>query len=88
MLTALVGSALPGPGSSIRATSVKIKGALPIGTVMTARPVVREKRPDRCLFSAVSVSTRCGAIPILSSRTPHAYRWTRMDGAKAIARYG
>ena len=36
MLTALVGSALPGPGSSIRATSVQIKGALPIGAVMTA----------------------------------------------------
>jgi phosphotransacetylase len=47
MLTALVGSALPGPGSSIRATSVKIEGALPIGTVMTARLVVREKRPDQ-----------------------------------------
>src|SRR5664279_2274912 len=31
MLTALVGSALPGPGSSIRAASVQIKGALPIG---------------------------------------------------------
>ncbi len=30
MLTALVGSALPGPGSSIRAVSVQIKGALPI----------------------------------------------------------
>jgi phosphotransacetylase len=46
LLTALVGSALPGPGSSIRTASVQIKGALPIGTVMTARLVVREKRPD------------------------------------------
>ena len=46
MLTALVGSALPGPGSLIRATSVQIKGALPIGAVMTAGLVVREKRPD------------------------------------------
>ena len=46
MLTALVGSALPGPGSSIRATSVQIKGALPIAAAMTARLVVREKRPD------------------------------------------
>ena len=46
ILTALVGSALPGPGSSIRAASVQIKGALPIATVMTARIVVREKRPD------------------------------------------
>ena len=47
MLTALVGSALPGPGSSIRAISVQIKGALPIGVAMTARLVVREKRPDQ-----------------------------------------
>ena len=47
MLTALVGSALPGPGSSIRATSVQIKGALPIDAAMTARLVVREKRPDQ-----------------------------------------
>ena len=47
MLTALVGSALPGPGTSIRAASVQIKGALPIAIAMTARLVVREKRPDQ-----------------------------------------
>jgi hypothetical protein len=47
ILTALVGSALPGPRTSIRTTSVQIKGALPIGGAMTARLVVREKRPDQ-----------------------------------------
>jgi phosphotransacetylase len=47
VLTALVGSSLPGPGSSIRATSMQIKGRLPIGAVMTTRLVVREKRPDQ-----------------------------------------
>ena len=47
ILTALVGSALPGPGTSIRTTSVQINGALPIGAAMTARLVVREKRPDQ-----------------------------------------
>jgi phosphate acetyltransferase len=47
ILTALVGSELPGPGSAIRATSVQIKGALPIGVPMTARLVVREKRSDQ-----------------------------------------
>jgi phosphate acetyltransferase len=47
ILTALVGSALPKPGTSIRATSVQIKGALPIGAVMTTRLVVRETRPDQ-----------------------------------------
>ena len=47
ILTALVGSALPGPGTSIRTTSVQIKGALPIDAAMTARLVVREKRSDQ-----------------------------------------
>ncbi len=47
ILTALAGSALPGPGTSIRSTSVQIKGALPIDEVMTARLVVREKRSDQ-----------------------------------------
>jgi phosphate acetyltransferase len=47
MLTALVGSALPGPGTTIRTTSVQITGPLPIGAAMTARLVVREKHSDR-----------------------------------------
>lgn len=45
MLTALAGSSLPGPGSSIRMASVRIIGALPICVAMTARLVVREKLP-------------------------------------------
>jgi len=47
MLSALAGSALPGPGSFIRSTSVQIKGALPVAAVMTVRLVVREKRQDQ-----------------------------------------
>jgi len=47
MLSALVGSALPGPGSFIRSTSVQIKGALPVAAVTTVRLVVREKRRDQ-----------------------------------------
>jgi phosphotransacetylase len=47
MLTALAGSALPGPGSAIRVASVQIIGALPISAAMTTRLVVREKRHDR-----------------------------------------
>jgi phosphate acetyltransferase len=46
ILTALAGSALPGPGTSIRAISVQIKGPLPIAVAMTGQLVVREKRPD------------------------------------------
>ncbi len=38
ILTALVGSALPGPGTSVRTTSVQIKGALPIGDDGATRP--------------------------------------------------
>lgn len=47
ILTALAGSALPGPGTWIRSTSVQIKATLPIDTAMTTRLVVREKRPDQ-----------------------------------------
>ena len=47
ILTALVGSTLPGPGASIRKTSVQINGPLPIGAAMTARLVVREKRSSQ-----------------------------------------
>jgi phosphotransacetylase len=44
ILTSLVGSDLPGPGSSIRSTAVQVRAALPIGTVLTVRLTVREKR--------------------------------------------
>ena len=47
ILTALAGSALPGPGTSIRAISVQIMGALPIGAAMTARLLVRKKLSDQ-----------------------------------------
>ena len=47
ILTALVGSALPGPGSVIRAASVQIKGALPIAIAITARLAVREKHSEQ-----------------------------------------
>jgi hypothetical protein len=47
ILIALVSSALPGPGTLIRATSVWIKGKLPIDEAMTTRLVVREKQSDQ-----------------------------------------
>jgi phosphotransacetylase len=47
ILTALAGSALPGPGTTIRMISVQMKGPLPIAAVMTARLIVREKQPDQ-----------------------------------------
>ena len=47
LLVALVGSTLPGPGSSVRAASVRVNGPLPIGVEMTARLTVREKCSDQ-----------------------------------------
>jgi len=46
IMTGLVATALPGPGSLVLATSLWIKGALPIGEPMTTQLVVREKLAD------------------------------------------
>ena len=78
ILSALVGSALPGPGSAIRATSVQIKGSLPIGEAMTARLTVREKRPDQGLVvldgECTDASGRVVATAILEVLAPTAQR--------------
>jgi len=47
ILTSLAGSALPGPGTSVRSIAVEVKAALPIDAVLTAKIVVREKRADQ-----------------------------------------
>lgn len=47
MMVALVASGLPGPGSAVRAASVRVSGALPVGVEMTASLVVREKHADQ-----------------------------------------
>ena len=47
LLTSLVGSSLPGPGSLVRSTVVQVHAALPINVILTAMVVVREKRPDQ-----------------------------------------
>src|SRR6516165_7086509 len=44
VLTSLVGSTLPGPGASIRSSSVRVRRALPVNALLTAQLVVREKR--------------------------------------------
>ncbi len=89
ILTALVGSALPGPGTSIRTTSVQIRGALPIGAVMTARLVVREKRPDQGIVVLDGQCTAPGgqvvATAILevlapTTRQQHQMAEHRLDG--------
>jgi phosphotransacetylase len=56
MLTSLVGSSLPGPGSIIRSTTVQLLTTLPIGVVLTVRLVVREKRKDERI---VVISGQC-----------------------------
>lgn len=49
ILTSLVGSALPGPGSCIRSTTVQVLAPLPINAVLTMQLVVREKQADQGL---------------------------------------
>ena len=49
ILTSLVGSVLPGPGSYIRSAAVRVRAALPLDAVLTAQVVAREKRADEKL---------------------------------------
>ncbi len=49
ILTSLVGSVLPGPGSSIRSVAVRVRAPLPLDAVLTAQVVVLEKRADEKL---------------------------------------
>jgi phosphate acetyltransferase len=44
ILAGLATSALPGPGSSVRAASVQVKGALPVDSALTAQLKVSDKR--------------------------------------------
>jgi phosphate acetyltransferase len=67
MLTALVGSTLPGPGSSIRAVSVQVKGALPIAVAMTVRLLVREKRLDNGIVVLDGQSTDPSGLVVASA---------------------
>ncbi len=46
LLTALAGSALPGPGTTIRSVAVQVLVALPLGQVLTTCLTVREKCAD------------------------------------------
>ncbi len=46
LFASLVGSSLPGPGSTIRALNVDVKASLPVGQQITAQVTVRETHPD------------------------------------------
>jgi len=59
ILTALVGSALPGPGSVIRTASVRVERPLPIGSSMTTRLLVRDKRAARGTPGIVVLDGQC-----------------------------
>lgn len=47
ILSALVGSDLPGPGAEVQGITIQIKGVLPMGTPLTAQLTVKEKHPDQ-----------------------------------------
>ena len=63
-LTSLVGSALPGPGSSIRSTAVQVHAALPLDVLLTVKIVVREKRADGRVIVLDGECTGAGGQPI------------------------
>ena len=46
LMTALAGSVLPGPGTTILSIEVKALAALPLGRALTTRLMVRDKRAD------------------------------------------
>jgi phosphotransacetylase len=64
ILTALVGSVLPGPGSSIRSAAVRVRAALPLDSVLTAQVVVREKRADERLVILDGQCTDAAGQPV------------------------
>lgn len=67
ILVALAGSELPGPGSSVRSTSVRIEGTLPIGAEMTARIVVRKKQDDGVVVLDGTCSDAAGRMVATAS---------------------
>lgn len=68
LFTALVGSALPGPGSSVRSITVQVKAALPTDAVLTTKVVVREKRADGMLVILDGECTGPTGQPVASTR--------------------
>ncbi|MBV5272357.1 MAG: hypothetical protein JZU52_01520 [Lamprocystis purpurea] len=81
ILTGLVGSALPGPGSCVRAASVQIKAELPIDSALTARLLVREKR-DHGIVVLDGQCTDAEDRPRSSRPRPWKY-WHRRPGSSA-----
>ena len=66
-LTSLVGSALPGPGSSICSTAVQVHSAMPIDVVLTTKIAVREKRSDGQLIVLDGTCTGPGGQTIATA---------------------
>jgi phosphate acetyltransferase len=67
VLISLVGSALPGPGSSVCSMTVQFKRAPPIGEPLTARLVVREKRAGERIVVLDGQWTDAAGQPIATS---------------------
>ena len=65
-MVVLIGSALPGPGRSIHASSVRIEVPLTVGAEMTASIVVREQR-DRIVVPVGCCADPAGQIVATTS---------------------
>ena len=81
---ALVGSALPGPGSAIRATAVQIAGSLPIGSPLTMRLVVRGKGPAQGTVTldgqCIDATGKVVATASLEVLAPHTHQEVQLAG--------
>lgn len=89
LLTSLVGSNLPGPGSVVQSVSVHILGALPIGAALTVELLVYEKRAGK---GVVLLNGKCttlmgdviatATLEVLAptTRQQHTFAAHRLDG--------
>jgi phosphate acetyltransferase len=89
LLTALAGSTLPGPGTTIRSTLIQVLAALPLGQPLTSRLTVRDKHAntgmvvlDACCTDASGTVIATGTLEVQAptERQVHQMAEHRLDG--------
>ena len=78
LLSSLVGTQLPGPGSSVRSTAVQVLAALPIDAVLTAQVVVLEKRVGSGLVILAATCTDPAGKQVATGTLEVVARTTRL----------
>jgi len=79
LFTALAGSTLPGPGSSVRSIAVQVKTALPTDAVLTTKIVVREKRRNGMLVFLDGECTGPTGQPVATAKLEVVAPTTRLQ---------